>query len=228
MCLRACDCGPVMYILGLTGSIGMGKTTAAAAFRRLGVPVHDADATVHRLMGPEPRNTGRDTGGSAVAAIAEQFPDCVVDGAVDRQGLGAKVFGDSLSGGGALKTLEGILHPLVRAEEQRFLKKSALHGAPLVVLDIPLLFETGAQERCDAVAVVSAPDFVQRQRVMARPGMTAEKMASILSHQMPDAEKRGRADFVIQTGQGRADALRTIREIVRLVQDRPGAKWPPT
>ncbi|NQV22690.1 MAG: dephospho-CoA kinase [Rhodospirillales bacterium] len=213
-----------MYILGLTGSIGMGKTTAADAFRRLGVPVHDADATVHRLMGAGPGNTGRDTGGPAVAAIAEQFPDCVHGGVVDRQALGARVFGDAA----ALKVLEGILHPLVRAEEQRFLRKSTLSGAPLAVLDIPLLFETGAQERCDAVAVVSAPDFVQRQRVMARSGMTAEKMAAILGRQMPDAEKCGRADFVIQTGQGRAEALRTIREIVRLVQDRPGTKWPPT
>jgi dephospho-CoA kinase len=209
-----------MYILGLTGSIGMGKTTAAAAFRRLGIPVYDADATVHRLMGPGLGGTG----GLVVAAIAEHFPDCIHGGAVDRQALGAWVFGDPLSGGEALKTLEGILHPLVRAEEQRFLEKSALHGAPLVVLDIPLLFETGVQERCDAVAVVSAPDFVQRQRVMARPGMTAEKMASILDRQMSDADKCRYADFVIQTGQGRANALRTIKEIVRLVRDRLGTE----
>ncbi len=203
-----------MFILGLTGSIGMGKTTAAAAFRRLGVPVHDADATVHWLMG---------LGGSAVSAISRHYPDCIVDGAVDRQALGARVFGNDP----ALKTLEGILHPLVRDAERRFLRKSALHGAALVVLDIPLLFETGAEDRCDAVAVVSAPDFVQRQRVMRRPGMTAEKMASIMGRQMADADKCGRADFVIQTGQGRADTLRTIKEIVRLVQGQPGAKWPP-
>ncbi len=203
-----------MFILGLTGSIGMGKTTAAAAFRRLGVPVHDADATVHRLM---------DMGGAAVNAISDHFPDCIVDGAVDRQALGVRVFDNDP----ALKTLEGILHPLVRDEEQRFLRKNARYGVPLAVLDIPLLFETGAEERCDAVAVVSAPDFVQRKRVMARAGMTRDKMASILARQMPDADKCRRADFVIQTGQGRAGALRTIKEIVRLVRDQPGSKWPP-
>lgn len=193
-----------MFILGLTGSIGMGKTTAADAFRRLGVPVHDADATVHRLMV---------AGGLAVPAVSEHFPDCIQGGVVDRKALGARVFDDDA----ALKILEGVLHPLVRADEQRFLRQYARRGATLVVLDIPLLFETGAEGRCDAVAVVSAPDFVQRQRVMARPGMTAEKMAAILGRQMADAEKKRRAAFVIQTGQGRADALRTIREIVRLI-----------
>jgi len=201
-----------MFILGLTGSIGMGKTTAAAAFRRQGVPVHDADATVHRLLA---------CGGAAVDPVSESFPGCVTNGSVDRRLLGARVFGDTP----AIRVLEGILHPLVRTEEQNFLRKQAAHGAPLVVLDIPLLFETGADERCDAVAVVSAPSFVQRQRVMARPGMTAEKVASIMARQMPDTDKCSRADFIIQTGQGRAFALRQIKEIVTLARARRGNKW---
>ncbi|NQV44471.1 MAG: dephospho-CoA kinase [Rhodospirillales bacterium] len=193
-----------MFVLGLTGSIGMGKTTAAAAFRRQNVPVHDADATVHRLMS---------AGGQAVGEIARAFPACIVDDAADRQALGARVFGDDE----ALKTLEGILHPLVRREEEIFLKKHVLQGAPMAALDIPLLFETGAEARCDAVAVVTAPDFVQRHRVMARCGMTQEKMAAILGRQIPDAEKCRRADYIIQTGQGRSDALRKIKEIVKLI-----------
>lgn len=194
-----------MFVLGLTGSIGMGKTTAAAAFRREGVPVHDADATVHALMA---------AGGKAVPEISRLFPDCVVKGAVDRQKLGGEVFGNPA----ALEKLESVLHPLVRAEEQRFLRKHILLGAKMAVLDIPLLYETGGEDRCDAVAVVSAPGFVQRQRVLGRSGMTEEKMQAILARQTPDAEKRARADFVIQTGQGRADALRTIKEIVTLIR----------
>lgn len=194
-----------MFVLGLTGSIGMGKTTAAAAFRREGVPVHDADATVHTLMA---------AGGKAVPEIARLFPDCILDGAVDRQALGAEVFGNAA----ALEKLESVLHPLARDEEERFLRKHTLLGAKLAVLDIPLLYETGGEDRCDAVAVVSAPDFVQRQRVLGRPGMSAEKMAAILARQTPDAEKCARADFVIQTGQGRADALRSIKEIVTLIR----------
>lgn len=194
-----------MFVLGLTGSIGMGKTTAAKAFRREGIAVHDADAAVHELMA---------LGGRAIDPISAIFPDCITDGAVDRQALGAKVFGDD----NALKQLENILHPLVRQEENRFLLKHTLMGARAVVLDIPLLFETGGEDRCDAVAVVSAPGFIQRQRVMGRPGMTAEKFAGILAHQMPDAEKRARADFIIQTGRGRGDALRTIKEIVTVIR----------
>lgn len=204
-----------MFVLGLTGSIGMGKTTAAAAFRRQNIPVHDADATVHQLMS---------VGGPSVEAITRAFPQCVVDGVVDRRALGAQVFDDDR----AMQTLEGILHPMVRREEKIFLKKHALLGAPIVVLDIPLLFETGADERCDAVAVVTAPDFVQRQRVMARRDMTREKMAAILARQIPDAEKRHRADFIIQTGQGRADALRNIKEIVRLICGRSDTTHKPT
>lgn len=194
-----------MFVLGLTGSIGMGKSTAASAFRREGVPVHDADATVHMLMA---------VGGRAVSEIERRFPGCVLDGAVDRQALSGKVFGND----GALRDLEDILHPRVRREEKRFLQKHTLLRTKAVVLDIPLLFETRAEGRCDAVAVVTAPDFIQRQRVLARPGMTEEKLTSILSHQMPNAEKCRRADFIIPTGLGRADALRVIKEIVTLIR----------
>ncbi len=200
-----------MFVLGLTGSIGMGKSTAAEAFRRLGVPVHDADSVVHRLMS---------RGGKAVGEIEKQFPESIVDRTVDRQVLGRQVFGNDQ----ALKALEDILHPLVREEEGRFLKKHAVMRAPMVVLDIPLLFEAGAEARCDAVAVVTAPPFIQRQRVLSRPGMTEERLDSILAKQMPDEEKRLRADFIIQTGQSRADALRCIKEIVRVIKGKKKAK----
>lgn len=193
-----------MYILGLTGSIGMGKSTAAADFKRLGVPVHDADATVHGLLGP---------GGAAVEAVGALFPGIVKDGAVDRQALGARVFGND----DALKKLENVLHPLVREAEYRFLNLWMGHKAPLVVLDIPLLFETHGEERCDGVAVVTAPAFLQRQRVMARPGMTEEKFKAILAKQMPDKVKRASADFIIQTGLGRYHSLKTIKAIIKSV-----------
>ncbi len=148
-----------MRILGLTGSIGMGKSTAAAMLRALGLPVHDADATVHQLLG---------RGGKAVAAVDAAFPGVVVAGAVDRKALGAKVFGQPAQ----LKKLEAILHPLVRREEQRFLQDCREKRHDVVVLDIPLLFETGGEKRCDGVVVVTAPQFLQTQRVMKRPGMT--------------------------------------------------------
>ncbi len=194
-----------MVILGLTGSIGMGKSAAARAFRRLGVPIHDADKAVHALLAE---------GGQAVTAIGEAFPGVVRDGAVDRQALARRVFDDDE----ALARLEALLHPLVRRAEQQFLKAARAHGRPLVVLDIPLLFETGGENRCDAVAVVSAPAFVQAQRVLKRPGMTRERLQSILARQMPDAEKRRRADFVIPTGLGLDFSLRAIREIVRVTR----------
>lgn len=194
-----------MFVLGLTGSIGMGKSTAAAAFRREGIPVHDADATVHVLMAKN---------GIVVSQIEQRFPDCVNEGVVNRQTLGTRVFGDDE----ALKTLEAVLHPRVRQAEKRFMQKHAMLGAKIAVLDIPLLYETGSEKRCDAVAVVSAPGFVQRHRVLSRPGMTPEKLAAILSRQMPDAEKCGRADFVIQTGLGRAFSLRAIKDIVKVIQ----------
>ncbi|MBO6770395.1 MULTISPECIES: dephospho-CoA kinase [unclassified Thalassospira] len=190
-----------MVILGLTGSIGMGKSTAAAMFRYLGVPVHDADATNHLLMAP---------GGPAFDQVISAFPEVLRDGRIDRQMLGKIVFGD----GRALKKLESILHPLIRAAEIRFLRSQRMLGRKLVVLDIPLLYETGGEKRCDIVAVVSAPGFVQRQRVLARQGMTDEKFSAILSKQMPDMEKRKRADYVIPTGLGRAVTFQYIQGIV--------------
>ncbi|MGE5517602.1 MAG: dephospho-CoA kinase [Bacteroidota bacterium] len=197
-----------MKILGLTGSIGMGKTTAAAMLRRLGVPVHDADATVHRLLAK---------GGAAVAAIAVAFPGVVENGAVDRQELGRHVFGQPAE----LRRLEAILHPLVRRAESEFLRCHRRRHTRLVVLDIPLLFETGGQHRCDAVAVVTAPAFLQQQRVMRRAGMTRAKLTAILSQQMPDREKRRRADFVLPTGTGKLPVLRRLRRIVTMLADTP-------
>ncbi len=197
-----------MIVLGLTGSIGMGKTKAARAFRRLGVPVFDADAAVHALLGP---------GGAAVDQVAEAFGAAAGAGGIDRTALGRRVFGNAA----ALEQLEGILHPLVRAREKRFLAAARRRRVPLVVLDIPLLFETGGEARCDAVAVVSAPPFVQRARVLGRPGMTPEKLSAIRARQMPDAEKRRRADFVIATGTHRGDSLRRIRDIVRMLSAPP-------
>ena len=203
-----------MVILGLTGSIGMGKTVAAGHFRRLGVPVHDSDAAVHRLLAP---------GGAAVDAIAEAFPGTVRDGGVDRRAMAERVFGDDE----ALERLEAIVHPLVREQTRRFLAGRARRRAPLVVLDVPLLFETGGEHRCDAVVCVSAPAFVQRRRVMRRPGMTAGRFAAILARQMPDAEKRRRADFVVRTGLGRGHGLRQIRRVVTMALALPARKWPP-
>lgn len=202
-----------MVILGLTGSIAMGKSTAAASFRRLGVPVYDADGAVHRLLAK---------GGAAVPLIAAAFPGTVVDGAVDRQALGRIVFKDR----SALARLERIVHPLVRAGEGRFLRRHAARRARLVVLDIPLLFEDGGEGRCDAVVVVSAPAFVQAQRVLSRPGMTLERLEGILKRQMPDREKRRRAHFVVETGLGKRHGLRRIARIVKVMRGRRGRNWP--
>lgn len=195
-----------MRILGLTGSIGMGKSTAAAMLRALGLPVHDADAAVHRLLGP---------GGKAVAAVGAAFPGTLRQGAIDRKALGAKVFGKA----DQLKKLEAILHPLVRLEEQRFLQDSREKRHEVVVLDIPLLFETGGEKRCDGVVVVTAPQFLQTQRVMKRPGMTEARFRQILAAQMPDAEKRRRADWVVDTGLGRRPTLAALARIVRQLKD---------
>jgi len=195
-------------VLGLTGSIGMGKSTAAAMLRDMGLPVHDADAAVHRLMAP---------GGRAVPEIAAAFPDAVADGAVDRRALGARVFADKA----ALQRLEAILHPKVRAEAHRFIEARRYRGDDLVVLDIPLLFETGGERLCDAVAVVSAPRFVQEARVLTRPGMTREKLAAIRAQQLPDADKRRRADIVVPTGLGRLHSLRILRRFVKMLRDNP-------
>ncbi|CAA7614027.1 Dephospho-CoA kinase [Candidatus Terasakiella magnetica] len=200
-----------MRILGLTGSIGMGKTTAATMLRRLGVPVHDADATVHRLLA---RN------GKAVAVVEAAFPGVVKNKAVDRVELGRRVFGDLA----ALRRLEAIIHPLVRQAEHDFIKAQQRRRTPLVVLDIPLLFETHGEIRCDRVAVVSCPAFLQAQRVLARPGMTPERLAAILAKQTPDGEKRRRADYVIPTGLGKVPALRRLKAIVKaMMKDRINA-----
>ena len=194
-----------MILIGLTGSIGMGKSTAAQALKRLGLPVHDADAAVHRLMAP---------GGSAVAAVLTAFPDVgSADGGIDRRKLGAKVFGDDP----ALKRLEGILHPRLGASKRRFLAAAARRRRPMVVLDVPLLYETGGERNCDAVLVVSAPAFLQRQRVMARPGMTDAKFRAILAKQLPDAEKRRRTPYVIPTGLGRRLSLDRLRAALRAI-----------
>jgi dephospho-CoA kinase len=192
-------------VVGLTGSIGMGKSTAAAMFRRLGVPVHDADAAVHRLLA---------RGGSAVKPVEAAFPGVVRGGAVDRAALGRRVFGDPV----ALRRLEAILHPLVRAASARFLARARGRRQDLAVLDVPLLFETGGEKRCDAVVVVSAPPFVQRGRVLARPGMTEARLAQILAQQMPDREKRARADFVVETGLGKRYTLCRIAEIISILR----------
>lgn len=191
-----------MRVLGLTGGIGTGKSTAAAAFRRMGVPVFDADAAVHRLQA---------RGGRAVAPIAAAFPGSVRDGRVDREALRRAVLGDPA----ALARLEGVVHPLVRAEERRFLARARRAGRSLVVLDVPLLFETGGDRRVDAVVVASAPAAVQRARVLRRPGMTPARLAAILARQVPDGRKRRLADAVIRTGLSRRHALRAVRRIVQ-------------
>ncbi|HSV29579.1 MAG TPA: dephospho-CoA kinase [Candidatus Omnitrophota bacterium] len=195
-----------MKILGLTGSIGMGKSTAARMLRRMGVPVHDADATVHALMAQ---------GGAAVAMVEAAFPGVVKEGAVDRAELGRRVFGRP----DQLRRLEAILHPLVRQAERAFLERHRRRRTRLVVLDIPLLFETGGERRCDKVAVVTAPAFLQAQRVLKRPGMTPARLAAIRSQQMADGEKRRRADFVIPTGLGMRPALRRLRAVVTLMRN---------
>jgi len=198
------------FVLGLTGSIGMGKSATADLFRKLGVPVHDADATVHRLYR-----------GRAAPLIEQAFPGTVADGAVDRAKLGAAVLNDPAR----MKQLEAIVHPLVREEEENFLARvSAL--APIAVLDIPLLFETGGDRRCDATLVVTAPAEVQRERVLARPGMTAEKYSAILAKQMPDADKRARAHFLVDTSRGFASAEAQVRSIVVCLAARPGRRHP--
>jgi dephospho-CoA kinase len=173
------------FVLGLTGSIGMGKSTVAAMFAEMGVPVFDADAEVRRMQG---------AGGALLPAIESAFPGTTGPEGVDRAALGAAVFADP----DALARLEAIVHPAVRTAREAFLIEHG--GAPLVVFDIPLLFEKGGVEEVDAVLVVSAPPEVQRERVLARPGMTAERFAQILALQLPDAQKRERADYVIETG----------------------------
>ena len=196
-----------MFILGLTGSLGMGKSTTAKFFAEEGVPVHDADAVVHRLYE-----------GEAAAPIEAAFPGSTRGGKVDRAKLGERVLGDPA----ALKKLEAIVHPLVAAARERFLAEAARSGAEVAVLDIPLLYETGGEARCDAVVVVTAPAEMQRARVFERPGMSEEKLAALTAKQLPDAEKRARADFIVDSGQGFEAARRQVREILAQV-----AKMPP-
>ncbi len=183
----------------------MGKSKAAAALRRLGLPMHDSDAEVHRLLSAD---------SAAVAAVAAAFPGVGRDGAVDRRELGRRVFADPA----ALRRLEAILHPLVRQAQRRFLARAAAARRPLVVLDIPLLFETGAQRNCDAIVAVTAPRFVQLARLRRRPGMTAQWLAGVEARQTPDREKRRRADFVVPTGLDRRASLRALARIVRVLR----------
>lgn len=196
-----------MTIVGLTGSIGMGKSNAATALRQLGVPVHDADGAVHALLGP---------GGRAVAKVAAVFPQALAGNRIDRKALGDLVFGDTP----ALRRLEAILHPLVRRSSRDFLAAAARRHARIAVLDIPLLYESGGEKAMDAVIVVSAPRQIQRQRVLARPGMTEEKFQAILARQVPDTEKRRRATYVVATGGHRGETFRQLKRIVRLLRAR--------
>ena len=191
-----------MIRLGLTGSIGMGKSVTAQMFRDEGIPVHDADQTVHDLYA-----------GPAAALIDEAFPGVMVDGKVDRQRLSSRVIHHPE----AMAKLEAIIHPLVRLKEEAFLKQAGTLGAPLVVLDIPLLFETHAQMRVDKVLVVTAPAETQRQRVLARPGMTPDKLKTIIAKQMPDPQKRAKADYVINTGLGLDKAREEVRKLTALL-----------
>ncbi len=203
-----------MVIVGLTGSIGMGKSTAAKMLREMGVPVYDADAAVHEVQAP---------GGAALPGIEAAFPGVVKGGVLDRQALGARVFGNKE----ALRRLEAIVHPLVFRKQRAFLRRAALAGEKLVVLDIPLLFEGMGERRVDATLVVSAPAFLQRRRVMARPGMTAEKLDGILRQQVPDALKLRKASIVIPTGMGLAPTRAALVRAVAELRALPGRFWPP-
>ena len=195
------------FMLGLTGSIGMGKSETAKMFASLGIPVYDADAVVHALYEKE---------GAAVPEIERAFPGTTRNGAVDRTALAARVAGDEA----AFQRLEDIVHPLVRQAEHRFLAAAQERGADLVVLDIPLLFETGGDARMDAVVVVSAAPEVQRERVLARSGMTLEKLAAIHARQTPDVDKRARADFIVETDKGFEHALNAVKNIVATLRAR--------
>jgi dephospho-CoA kinase len=194
--------GERLFIICLTGSLGMGKSRTASFFAEAGVPVHDSDAAVHALYE-----------GEAVPLIEQAFPGVTADGKVDRTKLGARVLGDAA----ALARLEAIVHPLVGAVRDRFLEQARSSGAKVVVLDVPLLFETGAERRCDAVVVVSAPADVQRRRAFERPGMTEEKFAALLAKQVPDAEKRRRADFIVDSSQSFDHARAQVRDILQAV-----------
>jgi len=198
--------GAKPFVLCLTGSLGMGKSTAAKFFAEAGVPVHDSDAVVHALYE-----------GEAVAAIEAAFPGTTAGGKVDRGKLAAQVIDDKA----ALARLEAIVHPLVAVARDKFLAAAQARGASVVVLDIPLLFEIGGSASCDAVVVVSAPAEVQRARALARPGMTEEKFASLVAKQMPDAEKRARADFVVDSSQSLDHARAQVHDILEAIAKMP-------
>ena len=198
-----------MFILGLTGSIGMGKSTTSGFFRAAGVPVHDSDAVVHRLYA-----------GEAVAPVEAAFPGVAVEGRIDRAKLAAQLVGKP----DAIRQLEQIVHPLVRAVTQHFIAEQAVRGARVIVLDIPLLFETGGEKNVDAVVVVSAPPHLQRARVLSRPGMTAEKFDALLARQMTDAQKRARAHFVVDSSRSFDSARAQVRGILRAVAALPGRR----
>jgi len=198
-----------MKVLALTGSIGMGKSTTAAMFRELGIPVHDADAAVHLLYS-----------GRAAPVVEALFPGTTRNGAVDRALLSAKVIGNEA----AMRKLEAAIHPMVREEEAAFLRSASASGVPFVILDIPLLFEKGGESRVDGVIVVTAPPGEQRRRVLSRPGMSQEKFEAILARQTPDAQKRAKADFIVDTGNGLDAARAQVGQIVSRIRS---ADWHP-
>jgi len=204
--VRRAEIVAAMIVLGLTGSIGMGKSTAAGFFAEQGVPVLDADAVVHNLYA-----------GEAVALIEAAFPGTTVDGRVDRARLGERVIGHPKE----MKKLEALIHPLYRAAEEKFLAEAEKAGAKVAVLDVPLLLETGGAERVDAVVVVSAPEEIQHARLMQRAGMTQEKLLALLAKQMPDAEKRARADFIVDTSQSLDFARQQVHAILKQAESLP-------
>lgn len=201
-----------MLLIGLTGSIGMGKSETTKMFASQGVPVYDADAAVHALYA---------AGGGAVEPIGAAFPGVIKDGAIDREELGKRV----LSAPDELKRLEKIIHPLVGLSQLEFLQNAEKSGAPMVVLDIPLLFETGGETRVDVSVVVSAPAEMQRTRVLARPGMSVEKFESILAKQVPDAIKREKADFIVDSSRGLEPAMADVKGIIEALNGREGKIW---
>ena len=203
-----------MIVVGLTGSIGMGKSTAAEMLMQMGVPVHDSDKIA--------REAAAD-GGAAISEILKQFPDAFVDGKLDRGLLGQIIFKDDAK----RVALESIIHPMVRQSQQDFMRAEAAKGHKIVVLDIPLLYETGAEARVDKVIVVSAPFFVQKKRVMARPGMTESKFKGILASQVPDEEKRARADFVVLTGLGKVYTERALKKVIGSLLNGQSNNFPP-
>jgi len=203
-----------MIVVGLTGSIGMGKSTAAEMLMQMGVPVHDSDKIA--------REAAAD-GGAAIPEILKQFPDAFVDGKLDRGLLGQIIFKDDAK----RVALESIIHPMVRQSQQDFMRAEAAKGHKIVVLDIPLLYETGAETRVDKVIVVSAPFFVQKKRVMARPGMTESKFKGILASQVPDEEKRARADFVVLTGLGKVYTERALKKVIGSLLNGQSNNFPP-